>query len=280
MQIGAEEAANRGDDARASQLRAAANAHLDAHAAFLIGPLSKLVLRAPFEWRFGFIHHVTLDATVDALEAIFAHPSGRFVVGLDLHLGDDPREVLALLATSAPSTLRTLALRSRYQLGDVSPLWPRLRELERLTITARTFELGQLDFPALHALELRAGQMSKTAAAAIARCRCPALQSLQLRVGRSDVQLSHLWPLLARTDLPALDTLAITAWEHAGALCRQLHSGALSRQLARLDLSFGAVDDDQVRALGTQRLPNLRELIVAANGTTDPFAYLDDAPAW
>ena len=249
---------------------------LTRHAAALLGPLARLVpdlgdpTAPPFIWRHGYIGRAELAAAPGRLAApsvreLLRHPSGRFLRELIVRTDDEGPAILELLEAAAPGSLRELELRGLVDLGDLGGLWGRLARLHRLDLTARRFELGDLELPALRRVRLAAAELSGTAVGSIARARLPRLERLELRFGGSGADLAtfeDLRPLLHRADLPALTHLKLKRAPYAGSIVRELATAPLARQLVVLDLSHGSFNpaDIEVLVQHKERFAQLREL--------------------
>jgi uncharacterized protein (TIGR02996 family) len=266
--------------------RAAASVgkHLAEHAQRLLGPLARLVRdvrvpdAAPFFWKHGFIRRAELvsvkgkplDASVVEL---FGHPSAKFLVELAVR-AYERREALAILdaLAGAPPTLRELDLLARADLGRIASGVFGMRNLERLAIAARGFELAT-DFavPTLKRARFLATSMTSAAVEVIVKAPWPVLERLEIRFcragGSTEADFHDVRPLLLRTDLPALTHLKLRGAPFAGAIVRTLLAAPLSRQLHVLDFSAGDFSplDLQQLAAHAHNFPQLRELWLPYN---------------
>jgi hypothetical protein len=228
------------------ELRAAASSHFNAFTKAFLGPFW-LHARA-LTWRAGFIRRVTLAQSarvpdVAALLAqILAHPSGRFVTELALHV-DDAAPILAAL----PRTLRELELVVR---GPV--VLPALPQVEQLAITAHEVTLDAQPYAAARRVKLACGTLTATCMEHIAEVPWPALERLELRFGtREDAPatFADVRPLLARSDLAKLTHLRLRNAPFAGGLLRQLMTAPIAHSLAVVDLSYGSMSPADAAAL-------------------------------
>jgi uncharacterized protein (TIGR02996 family) len=249
---------------------------LGKHAAALLGPLARFApapvdpAAPPFIWRFGYIARAELAAApgrpaAPIVRELLRHPSGRFLRDLIVKSDDEGPAIAELLEASAPRSLRELELRGLVDLGELGDLWERIERLHRLDLTARRFELGELELPALRRARFAAAELSGTCVAAIARATMPRLERLELRFGGSGADLAtfeDLRPLLHRTDLPALTHLKLRRAPYAGSIVRELVASPLARQLVVLDLSHGSFNpaDIDVLVRHKDRFAQLREL--------------------
>jgi len=249
---------------------------LTKHAAALLGPLARLVrdpadtTAPPFIWRHGFIARAELTAAPERpvapmLGELLRHPSGRFLRELIVRSDAEGHELALALEASAPRALRELELRCLVDLVDLDALWQPLARLQRLDLTGRRLELGELDLPDLRRLRLAGAQLSGAAVAAVARAPLPRLERLELRFGGSGADLAvfdDLRPLLRRTDLSALTHLKLRRAPFAGSIVRELVSAPLARQLVVLDLSHGSLNPADIEVLVQHKhyFAQLREL--------------------
>ncbi len=264
---------------RGTQL--AVTKHFAKHVAGLLGPLARHVKDVrelgapPFLWKHGFIHRAELSselARAAVLDELLRHPSGRLVRELALRVETAARatEALEALARHAPPVLQELDLFARAELGDLSATWAHAPRLRRLTLTARSFDVGDLRLPELQRAKFLALSLSPGCVAAIAEAPWPALERLDLRLGSRfgivAATFEDLEPLLTRTDLPALTHLKIRNAPFAGAICRTLSASPLATQLQVLDLSHGTITPQDVKVLGgaKARFTQLRELWIPA----------------
>ena len=253
---------------------ALAGKHIAAHAARLLGRLAAQVpdLRnvdgPPFAWRYGFVRRAELHAPLGAgLGELFAVPAGKFVVELALRTDsrNDALDALQILG-DAPPTLRELELFATVDLGRVDLVMPAW--LERLAITARTYELEPFALPALRRAKFQARRMSSATIEAIAAAPWPVLERLDIRFcgpsGACEADFHDVRPLLVRSDLPALTHLRLRGCPFAGTLARTLATSPLARQLQVLDFSHGDFSPPDIATLAkfATSFPELRELWV------------------
>ncbi|MDQ3335283.1 MAG: TIGR02996 domain-containing protein [Myxococcota bacterium] len=269
---------------------AAVGKHIAQHAARLLGPLAHLVRdvrdpnAAPFFWKHGFIRRAELGSQKEfALDQVvaelLAHPSAKFLVELAIR-AFDRKEALAIIdhvRTTAPPTVRELDLFARANLDRIDrTLWLALPRLERLTITARAFELEGFAIPALVRGKFVATNMSSSAVQSIAIAPWPVLERLEIRFcgvrGTTEADFHDLRPLLLRTDMPKLTHLKLRGCAFAGAVARTLAASPLSRQLHVIDFSAGdfSPQDLQTLAAHASNFPNLRELWL-------PYTYVNSS---
>ncbi len=249
------------------------------HAGELLGPLARLVrdpgdpTAPPFLWRHGYIARAELATAPDrpiasiaeAVRELLRHPSGRFLRELIVRTDGEGPAILQLLEAEAPRSLRELELHGLVDLGDLGGLWGPLGRLHRLSLTARRFDLGALELPALQRARFAAVELSSDCVRSIVRAPFPRLERLEIRFGSSGADLAvfeDLRPLFHRTDLPALTHLKLKRSSHTGAIVRELVAAPLARQLVVLDLSHGAFNPGDIEVLvrHKDRFAQLREL--------------------
>jgi uncharacterized protein (TIGR02996 family) len=293
----------------------AAKALIEKHADVFLGQLaSEQVCRdgsskEAFTWRYGFIHGARLShshyadedfegALVDTLDALFRHPSGRFLAELAFWSNNDPNEdnlqdLIDLLARESRPTLRKLHFgdfdypdeteMSWYSIGDLSKLWPAVPNLRTLitqggssgSTMAGGMTLGAIDLPALVRAEFRTGGLERTNARAIAAARLPNIEHLEIWYGDDnyggDASVEDVVPLLERTDLPKLRRLGLRNAQFTDELIEPLATSKLLRQVQELDLSMGVLTGDGAKALVAHR-DAFKHLAVLDVSQT----YLDD----
>jgi uncharacterized protein (TIGR02996 family) len=249
---------------------------LKKHAAALLGPLARLVADPgdptvpPLIWRHGYIARAELAEAPELPAAPFVrellrHPSGRFLRELIVKTEGEGPAIVELLEASAPRSLRELELHALVDLGELAALWAPLARLQRLSLTGRGFELGELHLPELQRVRLAASELSGSCVRAVARAPLPHLERLELRFGgRGDdlATFEDLRPLLQRTDLPALTHLKLRRAPYAGSIVRELVGAPLARQLVILDLSHGSLNPADIEVLVQHKahFAQLREL--------------------
>jgi uncharacterized protein (TIGR02996 family) len=253
------------------------------HVRALLGPLAALVRKArepsapPFVWQHGAIRRVELasgDGDVAAiLGQVFEHPAGRLVFEVALQVDDRAQAMAALdqIAAHAPPLVE-LDLFARADLGDLGDTLRRVPRLERLHVTARSFELGDLRLPALTRARFFGLALSPSCMDSIAVAPWPRLERLELRLGTrfgtESAAFEHVKPLLERADMPALTHLKIRGAPFAGAIARAIADGPLAGQLVVLDLSHGTIAPTDALYVQARkdRFANLRELWIPFGG--------------
>jgi uncharacterized protein (TIGR02996 family) len=285
----------------------AAQALLEKHAAYFLGPLAAHVhcyddwprrsdRREAFRWKYGFIHGARLahdyyansefkGSLREVLELLLAHPSGKFLTQLIMNYNKDPSEdtlqdLIDVLAKRAPPTLREIEIGddvsqiSWYHVGDLGPLWKGVPNLATLKIHAGSFSLGNIQAPSLVRAEFITGGLSKAAAKSIAKASWPKIEYLDVYYGDDqyggDASIADVRPLLDRKDLTALRHLGLMNSMFADELADAIGGANVIRGLRELDLSHGIMTDDGARALAATRdkLAHLEVLNVSENYLT------------
>jgi uncharacterized protein (TIGR02996 family) len=231
-----------------------------------------------FTWRNGFIVGFRASGPdTKPLEALLAHPAGRFLTevtwGFSQVRGESLQDAVDLLAKKAPKSLRSLHLedfsiseKRRGITADLSKHWAAFARLTSLTIAGGECKLGaKIVLPALERAKFRIAMGWDGMLAAISRSKAPALR--ELAIDFEGEYCGDLAPLLARTDLPALRRLALTDLRATVELRDQLPVAKLLPQLTHLDLSGGWMTDWDVEPIveHKQAFAHLEVLDVSKN---------------
>ncbi len=232
---------------------------LDAHAATWLGSLAG---EDGFdaEWRWGFLEVVELgvDQTcevepADAVRALFRLPTARFL--RELNLGDFGEEgaeidfsdvVQAMVKSPPPRTLRRLVMEPKrtrlaaIEIGDVSALLGKVRQLEELSLKASVVTLGKIDLPELQRFKLIT-KATKALIRSIAAARWPKLSELVIGFGKTagGATPADLAPIFAGTAAPGLTHLGLRGLPFADEVVLALQSAKILPRLRALDLSKG-----------------------------------------
>lgn len=249
-----------------------------------------------FTWKRGFIHAIRLshdhyaetgfEGTLAAiLRDIIKHPSGRFLKEITFVFNNDPNEhdlqdLIDLLATEAPNTLRKLHFGdfdyagpsfdtatgmteiSWYAIGDLAKLWQAVPNLRILitqggsgesTISGTGLALGEINLPELRHAEFRTGGLAAANAQAIAKGSFPKVERLDIWYGDEtyggDATIDDVAPLLSRSDLPDLKHLGLMNALFTNDMILPLATSKLLPQLDVLDLSMGCLTDEGAKVL-------------------------------
>ncbi|MFT3697070.1 MAG: TIGR02996 domain-containing protein [Kofleriaceae bacterium] len=243
------------------------------------------------------------------LQLLLDHPAARFLRELRFAFNNDPNEdncqsLIDVLAAQPRPTIKSLffgdikyagAARdedqgedteiSWYSVGNLSELWKSVPNLEKLIVTSGSAEsamaggtqLGELNLPKLKHLEFRTGGLEKSNFDAIVASQTPALEHLDVWIGREDygcsVGTDEIANLVSRQDIPKLKHLGIMNCEFVDEIVGLLTESTLVRGLRELDLSLGCLTDDGVEQLTSDDLAwSLDKLDVSRNLLTDASA--------
>ena len=278
-----------------------AQALIDKHADYFLGPLAEHVevhdagynnasshlrtsaqekawqktQRQAFLWRNGYIHRVRLShdsysdenwkgKTVDVLDAVLSHPSGRYVVEFAFQSNGDPndddlQDLINLLGKKAPATTRKISFGdnvdqiSWHHTGNLDKLWKGVPNLKVLEIETGEFEVGKMNAPALERAIFITGGLSPSCARGIAKATMPAIQHLEIYYGDpnygGDCTVQDVLPMLARTDLAQLRYLGLKNSMFSNDIARALVKAPVLKTLETLDLSLGTMTDEGAEAL-------------------------------
>ncbi|MFI0795869.1 STM4015 family protein [Micromonospora rubida] len=150
--------------------------------------------------------------------------------------------------------------------GDITPLLAAYPSLEVLWVRGgNELHLDPVRHTGLRELVFQTGGLPGSVAAAVGGCDLPALERLELWLGRQDyggdTTRLELADVLAGTRLPALRHLAVCNAEHADRIAETVAAASVVRQLEVLDLSKGILTDVGAEALlAGQPLTHLRRL--------------------
>ncbi len=294
------------------------------HGEAFVGPLAPLQRASDgeeaFTWKHGFISSVRLSYNnygdgdevdlAEGLRALLAHPSGRFVRELVFGFNGDPNEdnlqsLIDVIAEAERPTLRSLVFGdfkyagaardqdqgddteiSWYSVGNLSQLWPKVPNLEKLVIQTGSAgsaqgggcTVGALQLPKLRHFEYRTGGLDAQAGDAVAAIAAPKLEHLDLWFGQdnygdygSEGGLACANQLLARTDLEALRHLGIMNCEAVDQLVPAIAMFTKLHGLAELDLSLGCLSDEGAAALAehADELASLGTIDVSYNNLSE-----------
>ncbi|HEU0036168.1 MAG TPA: WGR domain-containing protein [Kofleriaceae bacterium] len=278
-----------------------AKALIEKHADYFLGPLaenqqvhdegwnnSRSHLRTPaqekewqkvhreaFLWRNGFIHRVRLShdeysdesfegETVDILEQVLSHPSGRYVVEFAFMSNGDPNEndlqdLIDLLGKKAPPTVRKLTFGdnvdqiSWHHTGNLGKLWKGVPKLRVLELETGEFEVGKMVAPELERAVFITGGLSKSCGKNIATATMPKIKHLEIYYGTNryggQCSIKEVKPLLDRSDLKQLEYLGLKNSEFANDIARALAGAKVLKTVNTLDLSLGTMTDEGAKAL-------------------------------
>jgi uncharacterized protein (TIGR02996 family) len=281
---------------------------LEKHADYFWGPLAEHKTTydgkddAALTWKFGFIHAANLShnhyaneefegSLAEVLELLLRHPSGRFLTELTMTFNNDPNEddlqdLIDILAKKAPATLRKIVIgdfayggedteMSWFNVGKLGKLWKAVPKLQHLKIQGGSFTLGDLELPELKHAAFVTGGLSKASGKSIASATWPKIEHLEVWFGQDeyggDCTVKDVQPLLDRTDLKSLSSLALMNAQFTDELCTVLAKSKLLEQIKVLDLSKGCMTDAGAAAIAQHKdaFGHLDSLVVTENYLTD-----------
>ncbi len=228
-----------------------------------------------FLWRNGFIYRVRLShdiyaegewkgKTVDVLDEVLRHPSGRYVVEFSFQSNGDPSEgnlqdLIDLLGQKAPATTRKITFGdnvdqiSWHHTGKLDKLWKGVPHLRVLEIETGEFDVGKMVAPRLERAVFITGGLGQACGRDIATATMPEIAHLEIYYGDDnyggDCTVKQVMPLLVRTDLPHLEYLGLKNSKFSDDIAKAIVGSKLVKQLKTLDLSLGTLTDDGARAL-------------------------------
>jgi len=168
----------------------------------------------------------------------------------------------ALAAHGVPAGLERLEFNrggtwdiSSTELGNLSPLYPRLGTLRELSIEMGSMELGEMNLPALRSLTITTGGLKGGNLESIRKASWPHLERLTICIGESDndygcdVQLEDVTKLLTELKVPRLKHLCLANSDHEDAFVGELVRSKLLPQLSSIELSRGTFGNQGARDL-------------------------------
>ncbi len=252
-----------------------------------------------FLWRYGFIYRCRLShdsysdtnfkgKTVDILEEVLEHPSGRFIQEFAFQSNGDPndgklQDLVDLLGKKAPPTTRRIVLGdnvdqiSWHHTGSLAKLWKGVPNLRTLEIETGEFDVGTMVAPALERGIFITGGLSKSCGTGLAKATMPNIKHLEIYYGTEEYgggcSVDEALTLLERKDLPKLEYLGLKNSEFADDLARVVGGKSaqkLVKQLKVLDLSLGIMTDAGAEALiaAKDQLAHLEKLDLTRNFLT------------
>ncbi|MEU4716617.1 STM4015 family protein [Micromonospora purpureochromogenes] len=150
--------------------------------------------------------------------------------------------------------------------GDITPLLAAYPSLEVLRVRgAQGLRLDPVRHTGLRELIVESGGLPGAVSRAVAESQLPALERLDLWLGRAeyggDSTVADLAPVLAGDDLPGLRHLALCNAEIADPVAAAVATAPVLPRLEVLDLSMGVLTDEGAEALlAGQPLTHLRRL--------------------
>ena len=236
-------------------------------------------------WEFGYIWTAnvrarghTLAQFTAGLRALLMHPSARFLHALTV--GTPPDEVngwaatLEILRVHAPSSVRMLFVGTTDMeerlprpafgaVGDLSVLWPRLPNLEVVSLSGGTMHVGTMDLPKLKELIVETSALQREVPIALGSRPRPTLERLELWFGerRCTCMLADLAPIFEGSQFPALTKVAFRNCAFVDRICNAFREAPIGKQLHTIDLTLGVMTGMGAAAL-VEAKPNLSRLVV------------------
>lgn len=222
---------------------------------------------------------------------ILSHPVGRFCTALNLGMPNALDEgladfgpvikKLAAKGQEALGRLRTLYIGdiareecevSWIEIGDISKLYPSLKNLRKLTLRGGSdLKLGAINLPELRELTIITGGLDKKNVAAICAAKWPKLEKLELWFGSksygANTSLKDILPILDAKGFGKVKHLGLVNSELADEIAAALPKSKIIKQLEVLDLSRGTMTEAGVKSLteGKSALANLKRLDLSHN---------------
>jgi hypothetical protein len=220
---------------------------------------------------------------------VLSHPVSRFLTSLRFGMPNSPDDgecdydaLLKKIAKhEALTRLRTLYIGDIAQeesecswinIGDVSKLYPSLKNLRHLTLRGSSdLKLGKIELPELRSLTIITGGLDKKNVAAICAAKWPKLEKLELWFGSknygANATVKDIAPILAGKGFPKLKHLGLRNCEFVDDLAKALPTAAVMKQIETLDLSKGTMTDDGVKSMADHKdaFAHLRRLDLSDN---------------
>ena len=269
---------------------------LDEHQTDMLGPLADYSdMLTGLAWKNGFITTATVANTFERspdhdgeleefdveelLGMLLDSEAGRFIQNLTVGIVtfQDNGYGGCMMEIGAR---RLLALRTLYigdfhseetelnwsHLGDASPLYAGIPNVQSLTLRSGTMSLGAIDLPEVRRFATLTGGLQKDAIASITKAKWPKLERLELQIGSSrydsDIDPDDLRPIFDGEGLPpTLTHLGLANYEYTNEILPLLAASKILPRLRSLDLSLGPCGGDE----GVERLLALK----------DAFAHLE-----
>ncbi|MCB9673989.1 MAG: WGR domain-containing protein [Alphaproteobacteria bacterium] len=229
------------------------------------------------------------------LGVVLRHPSAKFLDTLELGLADNEGENFyqeamdSLVKHGIRKGLRTLHIGdfeypdeteiSWTEVGSFSKCWTILPDLEDLTITGGSIEIGVPTAPKLKSLKLETGGLPQEPAQQLAKASLPALERLEIWFGTEDYGGSCTAADAAAIasnakGLPKVKWLGFMNADFANEIPAAIAQTPLLKQVDDLDLSMGTMTDEGAQALLdlAPRFAHLKSLNLDENFITDAMA--------
>ncbi len=270
---------------------------IDGHRAHFFGRMAELgdmlqpfaydPLGATTSWRWGFLDKLWISSKharkanfgpmmplVDALGWMLEHPSTRFLreltVGIVDYKDNSYDAVAQVIGRRRMPTLVKLILGDFYyeetelnwsNLGDVSPIYAAVPNLESLTLRSGTITVGAIDLPKLRELAVISGGLDRESFDAIVSAPWPNLERLNLQLGNElAFEIADLAPILDGTTFPKLRHLGLGNTTRGDEVCAAIAASRIASRLQSIDMSLSTMGDAGAAALAAGSFPRLAQL--------------------
>jgi uncharacterized protein (TIGR02996 family) len=199
----------------------------------------------------------------EALDELLGHPSTRFLreltVGIESYEDNGYTDIAKIIGKHVKPTLRKLILGDFYSeetelnwshIGDVTPIYKALRNLESLTLRSGGIKFGTIDLPKLKELRIITGELDKGAFKSVMSAKLPQLERLELQLGSElKFMVTELQPIFDGKLFPKLVHLGLGNSLQGDAICAALAGSKIAAQLKSLDMAKGTMGDAGAAAL-------------------------------
>ncbi len=210
----------------------------------------------------------------EALDSLLGNPSTRFLreltVGIVSYEDNGYDDIAKVIAKHPKPTIKKLILGDFYSeetelnwsnMGDVSPVYKAVPNLESLTLRSGTMKVGKIDLPKLVELHIISGGLDKGSFAAILAAKWPKLERVTLQLGEElTFKVADLQPIFDGKTFPKIKHLGLGNSPQGDAIAQALASSKIAAQLESLDMSEGTMGDAGAAALAAGKFPRLVEL--------------------
>ncbi|MFV8754877.1 WGR domain-containing protein [Nannocystaceae bacterium ST9] len=271
--------------------------------------LAKLMTAEDFEqvakldWQYGFVVGIRVAAPEfewsgtgadTILRAVVKSPAGRFLRSVALGLidfdgeGDLGKGIDALSKSGTLAAMRDLFVGdfesdeteiSWVEVGDVDKLLTVMPNLRSLKVRGGAIGLGKaLEHDNLVSLTIETGGLPAAAVKALAKCRLPKLESMEVWFGQKNYgsggTIKMLEPLFTGEGVPKLVHLGLMNCEFEDEIAIRLAKSPLLARLKSLDLSMGTLRDVGGQAIldAIESFEQLESLDLSHNYMTDKVA--------
>ncbi|HEY1816309.1 MAG TPA: WGR domain-containing protein [Kofleriaceae bacterium] len=243
-------------------------------------------------WRWGYLEKLWISQkfehssmhdgekqevdVAEALDELLGHPSTRFLreltVGIESYEDNGYGGVAKIIGKHIKPTLRKLILGDFYSeetelnwshIGDVTPIYKALRNLESLTLRSGGIKLGSIDLPKLKELRIITGELDKGAFKSVMAAKLPNVERLTLQLGEElAFKVADLQPIFDGRLFPKLVHLGLGNSKQGDAIAAALAGSKIAGQLESIDMSEGTLGDAGALALAGGKFPKLKTIDV------------------